>query len=216
MPEIRNMDGQELIATKSVYTLAPSTRDEILLSLSNTKIFESLEESAPSGDQFLWAAAPDKSSPLDSVIKGYLKVGPDKLITECNGSERDQQLRKILQDQLGSLLTHQQTISEPIDISSTTGRDRNEIAAPLDLEDLPPEIRVQLVERLENMYLQWADQSVPVLEHQSPRQAVKSEEGRAQVIDLINDWENQLAHMKGQQFRFDFNRLRDELGLPRE
>jgi hypothetical protein len=94
--------------------------------------------------------------------------------------------------------------------------DRDEIPAPLNLDDLPGEVRDQLIEQLERMHLKWADESVPALDHQTPRQAVKSAEGRIKVIDLINDWENQTAHMEAPQFRFDFNRLRDDLGLPRE
>jgi SEC-C motif len=216
MPEVRNMDGKELIFTKSVYLIDPAIRNEIIDILSNAETFEPLEENGPSSAKFLWNAASEKSSPLEIVIKGHLQLGKKRLITECNSAERDNQLRKILQDVLGTRLTHQQTTSDPIDYSLPIDNDHDEAAAPLNLDELPREVRDQLTKQLENMYLQWTDQSIPALEHQTPRQAVQSAEGRAKVIGLINDWENQTAHMKDPQFRFDFNRLRDDLGLPRE
>jgi hypothetical protein len=216
MPEIRNMDGKELIFTKSVYSIDSATRDEIISFLSDIEIFEPLEEDGLSVAKFLWTAAPEKSALLETIIKGHLQVGKNKLITECNSAERDNQLRKILHDVLGTRLTHQQTTSDPIDDSLPIDSGRDEAGTPLNLDELPREVRDQLTEQLENMYLKWADQAVPALEHQTPRQAVKSAEGRARVIDLINDWENQMAHMQAPQFRFDFNRLRDDLGLPRE
>jgi hypothetical protein len=216
MPEIRNMDGKELITTKSVYTLDPNIRDEIVTTLTSTEAFEPLGGKGPSTDKFLWAEAPGKSSALEIVIKGHLDVSQDNLVTECNSTERDHQLRKMLQEVFGKRITHKKTTSEPMDFSTPMDEDRDEMPSPLDLEKLPPETREQLIEQLDNMYLQWADQSILLLEHQTPRQAVESVEGRAKVIDLINDWENQMAHMKGPQFRFNFNRLRDDLGLPRE
>ncbi|GAB6909402.1 hypothetical protein JCM12296A_52460 [Desulfosarcina cetonica] len=215
-PMVRNMDGKELIFTKSVYSLDPAIRNEIFDILSNAGSFEPLEDSEPSSAKFLWTAAPEKSSPLETVIKGHLQLGKKRLVTECNSAERDNELRKILQDMLGTRLTHQKTASDPINLSLPIDRDHAEATAPLNLDELPREVRDQLTVNLENIYLKWADESVPALDHQTPRQAVKSEEGRARVIDLINDWENQMAHMKNPQFRFDFNRLRDDLGLPRE
>lgn len=216
MPQFQNMDGKELIATKSVYTIDPAIRDEIVISLSKTAAFEPLEEDGQPNDKFLWTDAPENPSPLEKVIKGRLDVGRDRLISECNSAERDNQLRKILRDVLGERLTHQKTISNPIDFTQPIDTNRDEIPGPLNLDELPSEVRGQLIEQLESLYLKWADESVPALDDLTPREAVKSAEGRIKVIDLINDWENKMAHMEDPQFRFDFNRLRDDLGLPRE
>jgi hypothetical protein len=216
MPELRNMDGTELIETKSVYKIDPAIRDEIVMSLSNEKAFEPLEEDAQSNDKFIWADTPENPSLLEKVIKGHLDIGRDKLITKCNSAERDQQLRKVLKAVLGEGLAHQKTISNPIDFTSAIDTDHDEIPGPLNLDELPGEVRGQMIEQLEGMYLSWADESVPALDHQTPREAVKSTEVRIKVIDLIKDWENQSAHMEKSQFQFDFNRLRDDLGLPRE
>lgn len=216
MPEIRNMDGKELITAESFYTLAPNIRDEIVTALTNAEAFEPLDGEGPSTDKFIWTEAPENSSALDIVIKGHIKVTQDKLVTLCNSAERDHQLRKMLQDKFGKRITHQQTTSEPMDYSPPLDEDSDEIPGPLDLETLPPEAREQLIEQLDKTYFQWADQSIPLLDHHTPRQAVRSAEGREKVIELINGWENQMAHMKDPQYRFDFNRLRDDLGLPRE
>jgi hypothetical protein len=138
MPEIRNMDGKELITTESFYTLDPNIRDEIVTALTDTEAFEPLDGDEPSADKFLWAEAPENSSALDIVIKGHIKVTQDKLVTLCNSAERDNQLRQMLRELFGERITHQQTTSEPLDYSPPLDEDRKEIPGSLGSGDSTP------------------------------------------------------------------------------
>ena len=54
---------------------------------------------------------------------------------------------------------------------------------------------------------------IPALQNRTPREAIKTEVGREQVIELIDDWENSQLRMPNPQFSFDFNKLRRSLGL---
>jgi hypothetical protein len=213
-PELRNMDGEELIFTKSVYTIDPSKREEVVDALIGVEQFRPAVGNAQKRDAFVWADAPEKPSVMEEVTKGRLRISQDTLVTECNSAERDNQMRRILRDLLGDGITHRQTTSEPVDLKNPLPVSDSENTEPLNLEELPEEVRDQLTAHLENMYLKWADQSIPALNHSTPRDAVKSPQGREQVIDLINDWENKAAHMENQDFVFDFNKLRETLGLP--
>ncbi len=87
---------------------------------------------------------------------------------------------------------------------------------PLNLDELPDDVRKQLIDNLESMYMKWADQSIPTLNNLTPRESVKYPEGKKQVADLIQIWENKTAHIKNKQFEFNFNKLRENLGLPLE
>ena len=83
----------------------------------------------------------------------------------------------------------------------------------MDLSTLPEEARQQITEMVEKQYMGWADQKIPALQNRTPREAIKTEAGREEVIELIDDWENSQLRMPNPQFSFDFNRLRRSLGL---
>lgn len=87
---------------------------------------------------------------------------------------------------------------------------------PIDLNQLSPDERRQLEDVLSATYLRWADTRVPALGGKTPRQIVATQAGRAEVAQMINDWEHQARSMPNPQFVFDFNRLRTELGLEEE
>ena len=66
------------------------------------------------------------------------------------------------------------------------------------------------------IYGDWADVPVPALDNRTPREAVKTEEGRQAVIDLLSSYdrnEKQQAHRDGREV-LNFNFLRREIGLP--
>jgi hypothetical protein len=64
--------------------------------------------------------------------------------------------------------------------------------------------------------MSWLDAEVPVLGGKTPRQVARTAKGRAQVAAMINDWENLQNRNPGEQYTFDFNKLRAELGIPLE
>ncbi len=107
-------------------------------------------------------------------------------------------------------------------VSATGGGARSMGAAgpqpggPIDLNQLSPDERRQLEDALSATYLRWADTRVPALGGKTPRQMAATQAGRAEVAQMINDWEHQARSMPNPQFVFDFNRLRTELGLEEE
>lgn len=84
---------------------------------------------------------------------------------------------------------------------------------PADINSLPEEARQQLTAHIEQLYMRWADEKVPALGGITPREAVKTSEGREKVIGLVNDWENRMSHGPNQPIQFDFEKLRRELGI---
>ena len=216
-PEFRNMDGKELIFTKSTYVIEATKRQEIIDSIMAIEdVFENVGLDSSNNESFLWVGVPENISQMKKVIKGHVKIAPDRLVTECNSSERDNQLRRLLQELLGDSIRHQKTESNPIETMNSSEMSGNGKGEPLNLDELPDDVRDQLIENLESMYMKWADQPIPVLNNLTPREAVKNPEGKTQVINLVNDWENKTAHMGDKQFDFNFNKLREDLGLPLE
>ncbi len=85
-------------------------------------------------------------------------------------------------------------------------------AQPNEPVAVPPEVMAELEEE---MLRQWIDDSIPALGGQSPREAVKTPEGRQQVLDLLDYIERQQSRM-GQapgMFSPDYRKVKKMLGL---
>jgi len=217
-PEMRNMDGERIVITRSLYKFDPSDRQAILNILSTKEDFD--HGPIASGERliFVWTKKVDSSS-LEHVVKGTIEIRQEYLETECNSAERDKELRKTLWGLLSDKITHKKTTSEKLDPSQLTAASTKGQADRIDilrLEDLPEDVQAGITEKMEAIYMSWADKPVPALGNLTPREAVKDESGKEMVISLINDWENTQARMEDPQFIFDFNKLRKELGLPLE
>jgi hypothetical protein len=69
---------------------------------------------------------------------------------------------------------------------------------------------------IERQHLSWADTEIPLLGGKTPREMVRTAEGRARVAAMINDWEHMHARVSNSSYRFDFNKLRAELRIAPE
>ncbi|WP_300667859.1 SEC-C metal-binding domain-containing protein [Desulfoluna sp.] len=219
LPEIQNMDGSELIFTTSSYRFDPDLREEILAELTEVDQFERDKDSGPCTATFLWFAAPDEQSPLAKVFKGQLEVGEKILEAETSSTERDGRLRHMLTELLGDRMIHVQTSSKPLEkvLGERELSSPEEPSGDFHLDVLPSEVLKQLEVHVDKMHMNWADQEVPALDGQTPRQAVKTSEGRRKVIDLLNEWENTNARTEDvNSFAFDIDKLRRELGVLEE
>lgn len=213
VPELRNMDGKELIFTTSTYEFDPADRKNLINILSTLEGLHELDGPSPHRHNFIWEDKPDSSSPMEIVTKGRIEVRKKYLETECNSAERDNQLRKKLLEKLDGLLTHRKTESKPVDFSKIPAGEPEGNTESFDMNQLPGEERALIFEHLEQMHMKWVDETIPALDNQTPREAVKTDEGKQKVISLINDWENSQLRMPNSQFEFDFNKLRRSLGL---
>lgn len=81
----------------------------------------------------------------------------------------------------------------------------------------PPEPNSEEADRLvleikAQHYADWIDQRIPALGNKTPRAAARSKAGRLEVDLLLKECENLEACLPAGQ-RFDFGRIRQELGL---
>ena len=83
-------------------------------------------------------------------------------------------------------------------------------------DDFTPEERTELMQQvLEQLYHDWADKPIPALEGKSPRQALRTKTGKAQVLRLIRSYvanEKRQAEAEG-RVPADLGFLLRELGL---
>ena len=70
----------------------------------------------------------------------------------------------------------------------------------------------------EQTYAKWSDETIPMLDDRTPRQAIKTKAGRAQVIRLLKMYERgefKRARDEGRE-AVSFGFLWDQVGLVRE
>jgi len=216
MSRLTNTDGSDLIYTNSEYEFHGADRDVILQKLRAVEAFELDPDGTRHRTKFTWSGKSEQSVATDQIVKGSIEVRRKIIETEANSAERDMELRTELKTILDGLISHRKTSSKPWDKIKPKGG--LEDSGAINPEDLSEEDRETLQAHLEEMHLKWADTEVPALDGLTPRDAVKTPEGKARVIELINEWENMesRASADSPQFTFDINKLRKTLGLPEE
>ena len=212
LPEIRNTDGEELVFTTSRYAFSPENRMHIIAKLNSMRNVEHRGDDEEE-TEYAWAVENKKEPMLEGITKGHITVGPDYIRTECNSQNRDERLKDRLLRYLGELVEYKLTSHKPFDLDELPESQEREEPGALDLGALSDEARQQVAGFVEQMHMKWADEKIPALENKTPREAVKTKEGREKVLGLINDWENSQLRNSNSQFQFDFNKLRMVLGV---
>ena len=141
----------------------------------------------------------------------------DALVTAFNSLKRDRLLRDRLHKRLGDLLDYEETTHEPMGWDAIDDfTDEEPESTSLDLDSMPPADRDRLQQMMDDIHMRWADESVPALGGQTPREAVLTTAGRRAVEGLLNDFDNRKHRAANPRDTFDNNRLRHELGLDLE
>jgi len=76
-----------------------------------------------------------------------------------------------------------------------------------------PELETQLEAMSKSYWSAWFDKSIPMLDNQTPREAVKTKEGRERLEALLLYYENRQEDMPKNLMRPNLNELRKTLGL---
>jgi hypothetical protein len=155
---------------------------------------------------FLTPGNPMHASWENTVI-GRARLEEAALRLETNSRERADTLRARVEAACGGLLRHR--VREHADPLSPP---RLRAAASSPPAPPPPEAEQLVLEFKRRHYADWLDHALPALGGQSPREAVRTAQGRNAVDVLLKDMENREQRGPGTQ-AFDFADLRRELGL---
>jgi hypothetical protein len=83
-------------------------------------------------------------------------------------------------------------------------------------DDIPPETKTAILEQFyRQTYANWADEPIPALKGETPRQAIRSKAGRREVVELLRSYElgeREQAEMQGRD-PVDLGFLWKELGI---
>jgi hypothetical protein len=173
---------------------------------------ESLEPGSDGPFQVVWfetvPGVEPPSGPMSRRILATLTVTPKTLELETISRKRRRACRRRLQELLGDRIHLVEMETKAVEQAL---REPSHQPQPEPLI-LPPEAIAELEDR---MIRQWLDESIPALGGLTPRQAVKTPEGRRQVLELIDyiSRDQERREMPPGMFAPDYRVAKKMLGL---
>jgi hypothetical protein len=229
-PAICNTDGDPLEPHKLIFQIDfPETVLDKLASLSVTEsrgeIFQNARYNKDGSLQKVewdWSRLGHKQSPgMSNTILGNLSIEGRKLTVQVNSAERAKKIRKTIEKRLGSgVLFKMDEITPFRPGEMLASAQQPEEKTPSSHESLMqnPEAREYLAETIRSHWEGWVDMKIPALGQRTPREAVRTADGREAVEALLIDFERGKAiqpeldklNQRGVQ------RVRELLGLPKK
>lgn len=221
--DLRNAEGDEIVLCEAIYPLATGTTDaDIRAALERRAEFH-----ATSTANWNWVAAekvdreaqsPEQSlrfetwSDAGELVLGGVTLEADAVVLSTNSRQRADRgialLSGILGPHVGQPSIETETVEEMIQ-----SRDKLE---PRKMDITDEEKRAIIHGQMDRHYRVVLDEPVPALGGLTPRDAVKTDEGRRQVVDWLKLMENSTARAgdsNDPMASYDFGWLCTELGL---
>lgn len=140
-----------------------------------------------------------------STVLGELERVADQLLLQVNSDQRLATGRRWLEALPGVRFVGSR--EQPLDQDQPPGGMRRNRARDVEVD---PEERAQLQQHIDAETMKWLDTVVPALGNRTPREAVRTKEGKEQVLRLIRSWPDP-GGIQG--LRVPRQRMRRELGL---
>lgn len=223
LPELCNSDGEPLVFITAQYQLTPTTTADAV-----REALAAIRTLRPASDTFWNWIGPQRRSTkknrhdgahmlfttLDdgSLVLGTIELMEETLALTVNSEARLRRGRTLLEQaldgRLRGLVIERQTAKQ---LMAAAPKKQAVLSSGLSAE----EERTILHKTLTEHYRRTLDEPVPVLDNSSPREAIKTEEGRRKVIAWLKLLENSTAHHQpGEPMSaYNFAWLWQELGI---
>ena len=208
-PKLHNTDGDELLLTTDHFAFNPGLRGRMEAALRTIEGVVPPDDGDPGGGYDFARPGNAMHAHWDNTIVGRASVADDGLRVETNSIARADRLRGLIEEACGGLLRHR--AREHADPLSKTSRRSSVVAR--ENEPPGPEAVQALLQFKQAHYRSWLDEPVPALGGKTPRQATRTERGRAEVDLLLRTMENH-EQRGAPEAVFDFAEVRRELQLP--
>lgn len=145
-----------------------------------------------------------------------IEIAKDAIIVSTNSRERSAAAGALIGPALGTLVTGQPTFEALTAEEAIAAKsDKPKPAKSRQAKPVPPdEARVIIHAHLDQHYAKTLDEPLPALGNISPRAAVKTPKGRADVIGWLKGLENHMSHAKDDPLAtYDTSWLWHELGI---
>ncbi len=227
LPALCNTDGEPMLMQKLIYDI-PSAQTafaalkQLCINSTEDELLADAEFTAAGrlrSVEFPWLKKGNaKHKSWDNTVLGNIKIKGRRLTAEVNSDERAQQLRRLIEKLLPQAHYKTSVIESPQAMLAQTGNQVETAQASQrrkKLEELNsnPEVRAKTMELLREHYRQWPHEKLPILNDQTPLQAIKTKDGREKVEALLRDFELRNSHDNLLADPAIFAELRERLGL---
>lgn len=204
-PKLHTTTGEPLVLSKAMFEIRD--RDTIDEALPKIKGFEKHE------NEYTWY---DKRKPDGTAtILGTVKIEGNRLFLECHSRKRLERGRKLILKAVGYAAVHKlDTFQDPME-AIESHKQKKPISSK---DDIPMEIQ----QKIHNQYMQkhyeeWFRDRIPALDNKTPLEAIKTEEGKRKVVELLKLYENgeELNRREGRP-AYDLGWVWEKLGLEKE
>lgn len=203
--KLHTTSGEPVLFSKAVFEI--KDREAIFNGLSKIKGFERDK------DTFTWYDKRDKEG--SATILGSAKIMDNRLILESNSQKRLERGKKLILAALSDAIVHKvDSFQDPMQAMESL----KESSPEKPKNELPMEIQQQVYTQFMQKHSEkWLKDKIPALNGRTPLQAVKTEEGKRKVIELLKFFENSEEHNRkeGSPF-YDMSWMWGRLGLKKE
>jgi hypothetical protein len=199
-PELRNTDGDPVLLTTDHFEVTAGGRAAVETALNG---MEGAKPTEFDDEPPIWVFLGTGAGP----VLGHAELSRSTLKLSTNSRERADALRSRVEAACGDRLRHRRREHvDPLSAKMLAARDdlRDEVSTP--------EEAAAIRSLKQRHYSRWLDKALPALGGQTPREAVRSAEGRSAVDALLKEMENREERIAGAE-GFDFAPLRRELRL---
>jgi hypothetical protein len=206
-------EGDVLVFADAQYQhAAPEEIRQILKQAGDFGLDDDLDPEPDGSLQFPWfesrSGIRSLFAPAGRRILANLTLTPARLEVEAISQQRLEACRRRLEGLLGDRIHLVETKAKGVDQALRESKPRPIPGGPA----VPPEVIAEIEEK---MLRQWIDESIPALGGLSPREAIKTPEGRQRVLELIDEagrMQKRMPKTPG-MFAPDYRKVKKMLGL---
>jgi len=184
-PQLVNTDEDPLLLTTDRFEIAAGARPAITARLAT---LEGAEEEEPDGEGavYTFLRSGNRLHPeWDNTVIGQARLDAAELVVETDSVARADGLRARIEAACGDWLHHRSR--SHTDPTSMVAQQR----APAPPRPHDPQAEQLELAMKKKLYAHWPDNPIPALQGKSPREAVRTREGRAAVDLLLREMEHQ-------------------------
>ena len=167
-----------------------------------------------------WTRMGYRKSAQDCTILGFLNIEGKTLRVSVNSAARAERIRKEIESRLGAGARFKTAVIQSGEVMMKEARERASRPAPPGKDEKlmqHPEVREHLARMVASHWENWVDEKIPALGGKTPRQAVRSADGRESVEALLRSFERRAAldQDMGGEILKAIEGVRRKLNLPR-
>lgn len=202
--KLHTTSGEPMLISKALFEIKDI--EAVTKGLPKIKGFEQGK------DAYTWYDKRNKEG--SATILGTAEIKDNKLILESNSKKRLEKGKKLILNALSDAVVHKIDTFQDLMEAMKSVKDS---ALEKPKNELPMELQQQVYTQFMQKHCEkWLKDKIPALDGRTPMQAIKTEEGKRKVIDLLKSFENIEEHNRKEgRPHYDLSRMWERLNVNR-